>query len=304
MIDTLTNRYANNDGVKLHYMAGGSGPLVVFVHGFPDFWYTWRHQIEGLLGSFSVAAMDTRGYNLSDAPPDAADYAMEHLVADVAAVIANEDRDSAVVVGHDWGGAVAWAFAQEHPEQTDRVVIVNVPHPAAMAAEMQRPGTAQAEAFAYTSDFAKAGSEEALSATALAEFVARDEPGRQRYQEAFERSSLRAMMHYYRQGSARLAARETLVQAPVLQFHGLNDPALLADSLNNTWRHLANTWTLVTIPGAGHWAHLDQPDLVTDTMASWLKQTAPEIVDAPTPSGPGGTSADGTSASDASTCCA
>ena len=281
MIDTLTHRHADNDGVKIHYMAGGSGPLAVFIHGFPDFWYTWRHQIEGLSGSFAIAAMDTRGYNLSDAPSDVDDYAMEHLIEDVAAVITNEGRESAVIIGHDWGGATAWAFAQERPKMTDRLVIVNVPHPAAIATEMQRPGTAQPAAFAYASGFAEPGSEDGLSADALAEFMARDEQGRVRYREAFERSSFRSMMHYYRQNSKRSVDAATVIDVPVLQFHGLNDPALLADSLNTTWMYLANTWTLVTIPGAGHWPHHDQPELVTDTMLTWLTRPAPTIATAP-----------------------
>jgi len=80
----LTDRYADNDGVAIHYMAGGSGPLVVFVHGFPDFWYTWHHQLDALVDTHSVAAMDTRGYNLSDAPGNEEAYAMPHLVADIA----------------------------------------------------------------------------------------------------------------------------------------------------------------------------------------------------------------------------
>lgn len=299
MIDTLTHRYADNRGVKIHYMSGGTGPLVVFVHGFPDFWYTWRHQIEGLLGAFAVAAMDTRGYNLSGAPTAAADYAMEHLVDDVAAVIANEHRDAAVLVGHDWGGAIAWAVAQQRPDLVSRLVVVNVPHPEAMAEELQRPGNAQAAAFAYASAFAEPGSEGGLSAEALADTVARDPESRQRYLEAFEQSSFRSMMHYYRQGSTQRRDQPSPIVVPVLQFHGLNDPALLADSLNNTWRHLGHTWTLVTIPGAGHWAHHDQPELITRTMLAWLLQPEPTIADSPELHIPN-TSTDG---SDAGGCC-
>jgi pimeloyl-ACP methyl ester carboxylesterase len=100
--------------------------------------------------------MDLRGFNLSDAPKGLENYATEHLVDDVAAVIANEERDSAVVVGHDWGGVTAWAFAQAKPELTERVVVVNVPHPQAMSTDMKRSGSAQTGAFAYTRDFRQA----------------------------------------------------------------------------------------------------------------------------------------------------
>ncbi len=269
----LEDRYTENDGVKIHYMAGGSGPLVLFVHGFPDFWYSWRHQIDGLVGDYRVVAMDTRGFNLSDAPAEVEAYSLDHLVSDVAAVIAAEDEDQAVIVGHDWGGATAWAFAQAHPEQITALVVVNVPHPAAMAAEMQRPGSSQPAAFGYAADFRAANSEAALDAESLASFVARDEESQRLYTEAFNRSSFEAMMNYYRQNPAESRLQQTPtvpVDVPVLQLHGLDDPVLLAASLNNTWQYLANTWTLVTIPGAGHWPHHDQPDLVTQSISQWL----------------------------------
>ncbi len=284
----LEDRYATNNGVKIHYMAGGSGPLVVFIHGFPDFWYSWRHQIDGLLATHSVAAMDTRGFNLSDAPRGVENYSMEHLVGDVAAVILNEARESATIVGHDWGGATAWAFAQANPSLTERLIIVNVPHPAAMSTEMKRPGSSQLGAFAYTHDFRQEGSERAMNADALAEFLARDDTSRDRYAEAFKRSDVEAMMNYYRQNPPDRAhdTSPRPITAPVLQFHGLDDPVLLADSLDGTWHHLAQTWTLVTIPRAGHWPHHDQPDLVTNTMRQWLSQPIPTLEPVERPDSP------------------
>lgn len=276
----LNHRYVDRGGVNIHYMTGGSGPLVVFVHGFPDYWYTWHHQIQGLLPTHRVAAMDTRGFNLSDAPAGVENYTPKHRVDDLAAVIANEGGEPAVVVGHDWGGATAWEFARVYPELTDRLVIVNVPHPAAMAAEMQRPNNAQRTAFAYMDDFGAADSERNLDAGSLARMVARNETDLQRYTEAFERSNFEAMMHYYRQGSPEPANTPGVgvVNVPVLQFHGLDDPVLLRGSLNNTWNHLANTLTLVTLPGAGHWAHHDRAELVTNTMRYWLRLDMPDPV--------------------------
>ncbi len=284
----LTGQFAVNDGVRLHYMAGGRGPLVVFIHGFPDFWYSWRHQLVGLIDEYRVVALDTRGFNRSDAPEGVENYSLDCLVSDVATVIAAEGANEAVIVGHDWGGATAWAFAQSRPELTAALVIVNVPHPGAMAAELQRPGSPQAAAFGYTADFRAKGSEANLDPESLASFVARDEAARRLYIEAFERSNFEAMMNYYRQNPAetRLAeAPSAPVDVPILQFHGLDDPTLLAASLNNTWRYVANTWTLVTIPGAGHWPHHDQPELVTEQLRQWLSSSkgvdpvAPELAD-------------------------
>lgn len=271
----LEDRYADNSGVKLHYVSAGEGDLVVLVHGFPDYWYTWRHQIDELAQTHRVAAMDTRGYNLSDAPAGSEPYAMPHLVADLAAVILTEGRTSATIVGHDWGGSIAWAFAQAHPEMTDGLVIVNMPHPANIADAINRGDNAQARAFGYAADFRREGSESALDATNLAGFVARDEQERAAYVEAFERSDFRAMMNYYRMNSRHDQRPEThgrSIGAPVLQLHGLQDPTLLAESLNNTWLHLTETWTLVTVPDAGHNVHHDQPDLVNHTIRHWLNR--------------------------------
>ena len=96
--------YADSDGVKIHYASLGEGPLVVMIHGFPDFWYTWREQVDALSSDFKVVAIDTRGYNKSDKPEGVASHAMPLLVGDVAAVIRHLGRDKAIIVGHDWGG--------------------------------------------------------------------------------------------------------------------------------------------------------------------------------------------------------
>jgi pimeloyl-ACP methyl ester carboxylesterase len=103
------DRYATNDGVKIHYVVDGEGPLVVLIHGFPDYWATWKPLMAELnKAGYRTAALDTRGYNLSDKPQGVAAYAMPNLIGDVAAVIAAEGRKDAIVVGHDWGAAIAW----------------------------------------------------------------------------------------------------------------------------------------------------------------------------------------------------
>src|SRR5882762_7060037 len=103
--------YADSGGVKIHYASLGKGPLVVMIHGFPDFWYSWRNQMEGLSDRFQVVAIDQRGYNLSDKPKGVENYDVKLLVGDVLAVIKTLGRDKAVIVGHDWGGMVAWSVA-------------------------------------------------------------------------------------------------------------------------------------------------------------------------------------------------
>src|SRR5690348_13176931 len=97
--------YAENDGTKIHYASLGSGPLIVMIHGFPDFWYTWRHQMAVLSEQFQTVAIDQRGYNLSDKPRGGENYRLRHLMSDVAAVIRHLGRERAIIMGHDWGGA-------------------------------------------------------------------------------------------------------------------------------------------------------------------------------------------------------
>ena len=111
-----TDGFAQSGDVRIHYVTKGEGPLVVMIHGFPDFWYTWRHQIPALSERFQVVAIDQRGYNHSDQPEGVENYTIDKLVVDVEAVIRHFHKDKAVVVGHDWGGMVAWSFAMDIPK--------------------------------------------------------------------------------------------------------------------------------------------------------------------------------------------
>lgn len=123
------------NGLRLNVAQAGpeAGPLVILLHGFPEFWYGWRKHIPALaMAGYRVWAPDQRGYNLSDKPPRVRDYRLDLLAGDVAGLIEAAGRRRAVIVGHDWGGAVAWWLAANNPELVERLVIVNVPHPAVM----------------------------------------------------------------------------------------------------------------------------------------------------------------------------
>jgi epoxide hydrolase 4 len=272
--NSVEHRYADSDGVRIHYAATGAGPLVVMVHGFPDFWYSWRHQMEALAGEYRVAALDLRGYNLSDRPAGVEHYAMPLLVADVAAVIAAEGRQSAIVVGHDWGGAIAWSTAMMRPDLVTHLVILNLPHPAGLAREIAN-NPAQRENSAYAFRFQQPDAHEALTAEQLAGWVT-DDDARPRYIEAFGRSDFDAMLNYYRANYPRPDAAADpspeypKVQAPVLMFHGLEDQALLPGALNDSWQWVERDLTLVTVPGAGHFVQQDAAELVSMTMSDWL----------------------------------
>jgi pimeloyl-ACP methyl ester carboxylesterase len=277
VFERVRDGFADSNGVNIHYAAlGRRGPLVVMTHGFPDFWYTWRDQMAALSRHYQVVAIDQRGYNLSDKPSGVEQYDIELLVADVAAVIRDRGRESAVVVGHDWGGAVAWFFAMRRPEMTERLVILNTPHPRALLRELRDNPQQRANSF-YARVFQEEGAHLAFTAEGLAAWVT-DPVARTRYVEAFARSDFEAMLNYYKRNYPRDPYADVvlpIVQAPVLVIHGLEDPFLLAAGLDGTWEFLAQPLTLVTVPGAGHFVQQDASALVTRTIKQWLAAQDP-----------------------------
>jgi epoxide hydrolase 4 len=276
--DRVENHYADSNGVKIHYVALGKGPLIVMIHGFPDFWYTWRKQMDALSPQYRVVAVDQRGYDLSDRPAGIEQYAMPLLVGDIGAVIKAEGRESAVIVGHDWGGAVAWSLAMTHPEWIQALVILNLPHPYGIQREIKN-NPEQRKNSEYAFNFQKPGAEKNLTSERLAAWV-KDAGARARYIDAFNRSDFEAMLNYYRANYPRPGQDSTTltpatpikVSVPVLEFHGLADQALLPGALSGTWDWVEKDFTLVTVPGAGHFVQQDASDLVTATMSDWLQR--------------------------------
>ncbi|MEZ6054503.1 MAG: alpha/beta hydrolase [Planctomycetaceae bacterium] len=267
--------YADSNGVKIHYVTAGEGPLLVMIHGFPDYWYTWREQMPALAAHFKVVAIDQRGYNKSDQPEGVENYKVDKLVGDVAAVVKHFDAEKAIVVGHDWGGMVAWSCAMTMPEMVDRLVILNLPHPNGLMRELAN-NPDQQKASAYARSFQQEGAASALTAEALT-FWVKDADARAKYVEAFQQSSFEGMLNYYKANYPRepYTIPETSlpkVKCSVLMIHGLDDTALLPGALNDTWQWVEKDLTLVTVPGAGHFVQQDAAEFVTRTMVNWLTQ--------------------------------
>lgn len=265
--------YADSNGVKIHYASIGSGPLIVMIHGFPDYWYTWRSQMEALSGSYQVVAMDQRGYNLSDKPEGVENYDMKLLVGDVIAVIKAQGKEKAIIVGHDWGGAVSWSLAMYAPQYVDKLIILNLPHLRGITRELAH-NPQQAKNSAYARNFQQPDAASKLTAEALAGWV-KDPDAKAKYVEAFKRSSFEAMLNYYKRNYPREPYQDDTspvvkVQAPVLMIHGLKDWALLPGALNNTWEWVDKDLTIVTVPEAGHFVQADAPDFVNRTIKMWL----------------------------------
>ena len=274
VFDRVEHHFADSSGVKIHYAAMGpkDAPLILMIHGFPDFWYSWRNQMPEFAKKYRVAAMDQRGYNLSDKPAGVDNYAMALLVQDALAVIRHAGRERATVMGHDWGGAVAWSVAMFAPQAVENLVIVNLPHLRGLARELAG-NPEQRKSSAYARNFQQPDAHTKLSAEKLAELAPAE--ARARYVEAFRQSDFEAMLNYYKRNYPREPYTEPdvpKVRAAVLQFHGLRDKALLPGALNGTWQWVEKSWTLVTLPNAGHWAHWDEAAAVTGTTLKWLEK--------------------------------
>jgi len=279
MIDVweeVEHHYADNEGTRIHYVTLGEGEPVLFVHGFPDFWYTWAHQIEVLSPHYKTIAMDTRAYNLSDKPRGIDNYHMTNLLADIGAVVNDLGLQKISLVGHDWGGAIAWQFAMSHQEIVERLVILNLTHPNGYSAVVANGTTEQIANVQYARNFVASAPVNEPVPERVLKMRSRDSDKRigERYRQALSQSYWDGMTNYYRANYTDLADPSANVipdiTCPVLQFHGLQDMAVDKDGLKNTWNWITADYTLVTTPKVGHFIQWEAADLVSDTMKWWL----------------------------------
>lgn len=273
-----TEGVADSGGVPIQYVTMGKGPLLIMIHGFPDFWFTWREQMPALAKHFKVVAISQRGYDKSGKPAGVEHYTMDKLTGDVDAVRKHFEADRAVIVGHDWGGWVAWSYAMAYPQRTDRLIVVNLPHPRGIERELAT-NPQQVKNSQYARNMQQPDSAASVDVARMeAGIVGRyADPDLKRVaSEAFRRSSIEAMHAYYKNNYPKPPYTDQReyppVTCPVLLFHGLNDSALLPGMLNDTWRWVQRDLTLVTLPGVGHWAQNDASERVTKTMLRWLTE--------------------------------
>jgi pimeloyl-ACP methyl ester carboxylesterase len=229
--------------------------------------------MKGLADEFRVVAVDLRGYNLSGKPQGVESYTMPRLASDILAVIQHVGEERAIIVGHDWGGAIAWTVAMTQPSMVEKLIICNLPHFKGLQRELARNPEQQKNS-QYARNFQEPNAHLQLTAKVLAEWVA-DPDAKKLYIDAFEKSDFEAMLNYYKANYPRPPYTENdspaiKVKCPVLMFHGLEDWALLPGALNDTWKWIDNELTLVTIPDAGHFVQHDASERVTQVMRRWL----------------------------------
>jgi epoxide hydrolase 4 len=295
-LETLEHRTVDLDAVRLHLVEAGSGPLVVLLHGFPEFWYSWRHQIPALADAgFRVAAPDMRGYNLSDKPRGVESYRGEALAGDVRALIEALGEDRAHVVGHDWGAQVTWETAMRHPEHVDRLAILNVPHPTRMLEGLRTPS--QLRRSWYMFFFQLPGVPEAAfrrNDFAWPRKVLREDPVSpdafreediERFVEAWSQpGAVGAMIDYYRAAFRNPAALNALlgrgdgppdlsvVHAPTLVIWGERDTALGSELAEPDRRWVPNLVEVERLPDASHWVQNDAPERVNELLRRFLAE--------------------------------
>jgi pimeloyl-ACP methyl ester carboxylesterase len=282
-----------SNGLRVHYVTAGAGPLILFVHGFPEFWYEWKAQLAEFGRDHLAVAPDMRGYNLSGKPALVKDYRAKHLVEDLRLLAAHLGQRRFALVAHDWGGAVAWNFAAAHPQQVEKLVIINAPHPMTFAREL-RDNPAQQQASAYMNLFRSEKAERVLSEHGYARLsrmtldawaanggVATAED-RLAYLSAWSQpGALTGGLNYYRASPLHppqpdqapalpeLDPASFRVRVPTLVIWGERDEALLAGNLDGLGSYVDDL-RVVRIPEGSHWVVHEQPTRVNSLIREFL----------------------------------
>jgi pimeloyl-ACP methyl ester carboxylesterase len=282
----LKDQYAEVNGIRLHYVTAGKGPLVIFLHGFPEFWYEWKDQLAEFGKDHLAVAPDMRGYNLSAKPASVDQYDPKIVVEDIRALADHLGRKKFVLVGHDWGGAIAWLFAAAHPDYVEKLVIVNAPHPAVFT-RLLRENPEQQRASQYMLMFRGDKAEETLSANNYAMLTgivlkadSFTDEDRKAYIAAWSQpGALTGGLNYYRasrigpgtESSFAGDADQYRIKAPTLVIWGEKDTALTTHNLTGLEEYVPHL-TVKRIPDASHWVIHEKPAEVNGYIREFLKK--------------------------------
>ncbi len=281
----IEHRMAAVNGVDLHYVIAGRGPLVVLLHGFPEFWYSWRHQIAPLAQTHTVVALDQRGYNHSSKPAGVAAYALEHLVEDVRALIRHLGHTSATIVGHDWGGVVAWSFAMRYPLATLRLAVLNLPHPRLMQRalltnprQMLRSWYVAAFQIPRLPEWLMRRDRYGVLTRAFTTWVTRSNAftpaDLDRYRQAWgQPGALTAMVNWYRalwHSRSFYAAVPAMISVPTLLIWGTADRALGQELTYGTERYVSDL-RVRYLNGISHWVQQEAPAEVNAMLVPFVR---------------------------------
>jgi epoxide hydrolase 4 len=288
MVEPWKHDFIEANGIRFHYVTAGEGPLVLLLHGFPQFWYAWRHQIPALAARFKVVAPDLRGYGDTDKPPRVSDYRTGVLAADVAALVRALGYERAHVVGHDWGGGVAWVTALQQPHAVEKLAVLNCPHPKpfakALRSNLRQLGRSWYMFFfqipvvpellvRLAPNFA---AERFFRGMAVRKEAFSDEDVRQFRDAMLKPGALTAMINYYRATFRNFSAMRELdrsdvrIAAPTLVIWAENDIALGKELTYGMEPLFAGPFGIEYIPRCSHWVNEEQPERVNQLLLDFL----------------------------------
>jgi len=282
----ITHEYIEVNGIKLHIAKQGDGEkLVILLHGWPEFWYTWRYQIPVLAEKYTVVVPDLRGFNLSDKPKGIANYKTDIVASDIAALIPALGFEKAYIVGHDWGGAVAWAFAAMYPELTEKLAVLNCPHPKEMVNAIRKNPKQLLKSWYmfmhqipvlpefFLDKFLPQFYKEFVRGWMINKQNFTDED-LEEFIKAFKQpGALTGSINYYRammQTKPNFSIFKNKIQAPTLLIWGEKDKALGIELTYNTEKYVDNTCEIKYLPNCSHWTQNDCPDEVNECLLEFL----------------------------------
>ncbi len=275
-LDNWEHNFIDTNGIMLHYVRQGSGKLMLMLHGFPEFWYSWRHQMIEFSDDYQVVAVDLRGYNLSDKPDRPEAYQMSEFIADIQGLIRGLGYEDCILVAHDWGGAIAWNFAYAYPEMVEKLIVLNIPHPAKFAAGLRTPQQLLKSWYIFAFQIPwlpelllQLNDYQAIKDAFLGMAIdktAFSEADLNAYRDAAAQpGALTAMINYYRGAFGLLFNSERsqwgILEVPTLTIWGENDTALGKELTYGTDAYVKD-WQVKYIPNCSHWVQQEQPTLV------------------------------------------
>ena len=283
----MTSKYINLKNIQLHCKVAGEGPLMILLHGFPEFWYAWRKQIPVLAQKYTVVAPDMRGYNESEKPKGIKNYRMELLVDDIRQLIAAFGQEKAIIVGHDWGGVVAWTLASYFPESVEQLIVLNMPNPAEMKKQLRKNPRQLLRSWymgffqipmlpeLYLKTFLPLVFKQTFKGWAYNPDAFSDEDVAKYVESYRKKDVLSSTINYYR--AVRFSEFENgrkpqKVPMPVLLLFGENDKALGKELTYNTYNYCSGELKVQYVKNCSHWIQHEYPDLVNTAILDFLEK--------------------------------
>ncbi|MDJ0693904.1 alpha/beta hydrolase [Mastigocoleus sp. MO_188.B34] len=277
------HEYITTNNIKLHYVTQGNGPLMLMLHGFPEYWYSWRHQIPEFARDYQVVAIDLRGYNDSDKPKEKSAYVMNEFIQDVKGVIQGLGYEKCVLVAHDWGGIIAWNFVDIYPETVEKLIILNLPHPLKLIRSFRTWKQLQKSWYIFFFQIPFLPElllqyanynwiEQMFAGIALGKSIFTLKDLKAYKQAVAKPGALRAMLNYYRNFFIPQLINKNwdIVAVPTLMIWGEEDKFLGKELTYGTEAYVRD-FKIKYIPNCSHWVQQEQPTLVNQYMREFLR---------------------------------